>query len=382
MAKKKMKVLALTAIRSEYDLLYPLLKAMRKDKAFSVGVIAAGAHLTSLHRRSVRQIEADGFRIAARIRNFTPGARANTTAGRVEGAARLLGALAKVLEREKPDLLLYLGDREEPLMAAVAAAYMGVPSVHLGGGDHTAPKGGDVDEEARHATSKLSRVHLTTAKAHAERLRRMGEEPWRIKTVGNPGLDRLRESSAAPRAGAPYVVVIHHAVSSARAEAPAELALCLAESLAAGVEVFVGAPNSDPGYADLQRIVKKYSNDPRVHLYRNLPREEFTSLLKGAKAVVGNSSLGLLEASFIGLPCVNVGERQRGRIAGLNVQFVDASRSAVRRALRKALFDGVYRARVRRARSPYGDGRTAARVIRFLKTLPPKARLLAKTNTY
>lgn len=379
---KKIKVLALTAIRSEYDLLYPLLKAMKKDRAFQVGVIAAGAHLTSLHRSSVRRIEADGFPIVARVRNFTPGARANTTAGRVEGAARLLGALAKVLEREKPDLLLYLGDREEPLMAAVAAAYMGVPSVHLGGGDHTSPAGGDVDEEARHATSKLSHVHLTTAPAHARRLLAMGEEAWRVKTVGNPGLDRLRESAAAPRVGAPYVVVIHHAVSSARAEAPAELALCLEESLAAGVEVFVGAPNSDPGYADLQRVVKKHSKDPRVHAYRNLPREEFTSLLKGARAVVGNSSLGLLEASFIGLPCVNVGERQRGRLAGLNVQFVGASRAAVRRALRKALFDSAYRARVRRAGSPYGDGRTAARVVRFLKTLPSRSKLLAKTITY
>lgn len=388
----RLRVLALTAIRSEYDLLYPLLKALQADPAFDVGVIAAGAHLTKLHRYSVRLIEADGLPIVARIRNLRLGDQANTTTGRVQAAARLLAELAKVLQREKPDLLLYLGDREEPLMAAVAANYLGIPAVHIAGGDNAHPAGGDVDEEARHATTKLSHVHMTMAVAHERRVLRLGEESWRVRTVGNPGLDRLRCEppigldrlcrAAGPAAAKDYLILIYHAVSSGLSEAAQEFALCLRQCLATGLEVFVGAPNSDPGYADLLRVVQRFSRNPRVHPYDNLPRAEFVALLKGAQAVVGNSSLGLLEASFVGVPCVNVGQRQRGRLAGINVQFVDADADPLQRALHKALFDNKYRARVRRATSPYGDGFMVARAVKFLKDLPPREQLLAKSITY
>lgn len=386
------RVLALTAIRSEYDLLYPLLRGMEHDPAFEVSLVVAGAHLTSLHRQSVRLIEADGFRIAARIHNVGPTRRTNTPSGRVTAAAKLLSGLTPVLQRERPDLLVYLGDREEPLVAAVAANYLGIPGVHIAGGDNTHPAGGDVDEEARHATTKLSHLHLTMAEPHARRVRRLGEESWRVKTVGNPGLDRLRTETPLTLealrglAGAgvtrDYLILIYHAVSSQRREAPAELALCLRQCLATGLEIFVGGPNSDPGYADLLRVIDAFGRHPRVHPYRNLPRAAFATLLTGARAVVGNSSLGLLETAFVGVPCVNVGERQRGRLAGMNVQFVSADASPLRAALRKALFDRRYRARVRRARSPYGDGHMVERALTFLRRVPSKARLLAKRITY
>jgi GDP/UDP-N,N'-diacetylbacillosamine 2-epimerase (hydrolysing) len=388
----RLRVLALTAIRSEYDLLHPLLKAMHEDPVFDVGVIAAGAHLTKLHRHSVRLVEADGFRIAARIRNLRLDRGANTTAGRVQSAARLLTGLSEVLTRENPDLLIYLGDREEPLMAAVAANYLGIPAVHIAGGDNAHPAGGDVDEEARHATTKLSHLHLTMAPAHTRRILRLGEEPWRVRTVGNPGLDRLRLEpdvgvaelcrAAGGAAAADYLILIYHAVSSGLRTAPRELELCLRQCLDTGLEVFVGSPNSDPGFEDLLRVVHRFSRNPQIHPYQNLPRSAFVRLLKGAKAVVGNSSMGLLEASFVGVPCVNVGQRQRGRLAGANVQFVDADPTVLRNALRKALTDRGYRARVRRAKSPYGDGFMVPRTLKILKSLPSRERLLAKAITY
>lgn len=388
----RLRVLALTGIRSEYDLLYPLLDGMRRDPAFDVGVIVTGAHLTPLHRHSVRQIEADGFEIRARIRSLVLAKESNAITERVRSCARLLRGLADVLEREHPDLLLYLGDREEPLVGGTAANYMGVPAVHVAGGDAAHPDGGDVDEEARHAATKLSHVHLTMAEPHTRRVLRLGEEPWRVKTVGNPGLDRLRLESALPLnrlidavgdvAARDFVIVLYHPVSSTLNASAREVELCLQQSLDAGLDVCVGAPNSDPGCRDILAVIKRYQRHPRVHAYGNLPRSEFAALLRRARAIVGNSSLGLLEASFIGLPCVNVGQRQRGRLAGINVQFVEAEARAVRRALHRALFDGAYRARVRRAHSPYGDGHTVARALRFLKALPPRERLLAKRITY
>jgi GDP/UDP-N,N'-diacetylbacillosamine 2-epimerase (hydrolysing) len=385
----RLRVLALTGIRSDYDLLYPLLKALREDGSFDLGVVACGAHLTPLHDYSIRNIEKDGFRIVGRIKNLV---LSESRGERVKSCGRLLSGLGEVLAKEKPDLLIILGDREEPLMGAVAASYLSVPVVHLCGGDDTHPPGGNVDEEVRHAITKLSHVHLTMAAEHSRRVLRLGEEPWRVQTVGNPGLDRLRAEPVLSRAALAreigpaalkeYLVVIHHSRSAAVASAAAEMKVVLSSSLATGLEVFVSAPNSDPGSESILKVMAAYRKNPRVHLYKNYPRSIFTALLRHARCLVGNSSLGLHEAPFIGLPCVNVGDRQKGRLKGANIEFVPATARPTLAAIRKAAFDEAYRARVKRGRSPYGDGRMVARALRILKHLPPKAALLAKRITF
>lgn len=385
----RLRVTALTGIRSEYDLLYPLLAAMRRDRAFAPSVIACGAHLTPLHRYSVRLIEHDGFRITARIKSH---GLSDSVVDRVKATGRLIAGLGPALDAAAPDLLLVLGDREEALAGAVAAGYMNIPVVHIGGGDDTRPAGGDVDEQARHAATKLSHVHLTVAPEHSARVVRLGEERWRVHTIGNPGLDRLRLEPRLPAAklaravGAaalrPYAVVIYHALSSTMERSAAEMGFCLDAALEAGLEVFAGAPNSDPGFRDVLAAVEKRRSHPRLHLYRNLPRAEFTALLRGATVLVGNSSLGLHEAGYLGLPCVNVGERQRGRLAGPNVLFVPGTASAVRAAVRRAAFDPAFRRKAARGGSPYGDGHAVERALRVLKNLPGRSRLLAKRITY
>ncbi len=391
-AKRRVKVLALTAIRSEYDLLYPLMRGLQAEPDFEVGFIVAGAHLTALHDHSVRLIEADGFPIVAKIENFQFIESGNTVKSRVKSAARLLDGLSDALTSANPNFLVYLGDREEPLMAAVACNYLGIPSIHIAGGDNAHPVGGDVDEEARHATTKLSHVHLTMTEAHTTRILQMGEEPWRIKTVGNPGLDRLRTepevtsedmmTALGPEANGKYIVLVYHAVSSAVGQAPDELRTAMEECIATGHYVFIGAPNNDPGYADLMRITESFREHERVHIYKNLPRSIFATMLKRAQAIVGNSSLGLLEAGFIGVPAINVGERQRDRLAGINVQFVDGNSVDIRSALQTALFDTAYRENVRRAECIYGDGFMVDRSIQFIKSLPDRNSLLAKRISY
>lgn len=392
-ANRRVRVVAFTAIRSEYDLLFPLLCALQADDRFDLRVIVAGAHLTSLHNYSVKLIKADGFNIVAKIRNFKMSKKANSVVGRVESGAALLDGLAKALGEQQPDLLIYLGDRIEALMAGVAANYLAIPAVHIAGGDNTHPIGGDVDEQARHSTTKLSHIHLTMAKAHERRVLKLGEEAWRVKTVGNAGLDRLRcepkidhtkmVKALGEAINNDYLILIYHAVSSGQAVAAQEFTLCLETCLATGLEVFVGAPNSDPGYADLLAIAQQFAqHHPKIHLYNNLPRAEFVALLKGAQAIVGNSSLGLLEASYIGLPCVNVGQRQRERIAGINVQFVDAKALQVKKALAQAIHDKNYRAKVKKAKSPYGDGFMVEKAMKFLIALPSKHDLLNKRITY
>ena len=383
------RVLALSGTRSEWDLIEPLLASLRADSDFSVGVIASGAHPTPIHDFSIRQIQADGYEITATVFNLTassaPAARAKTT-------ANLLADLAGVLDRENPDLLLVLGDREEAIAAALAGSYVRVPVVHLAGGDHTHPIGGDIDEEIRHATSKLAHIHLTMAEEHSERLRRLGEEPWRVHTVGSCGLDKIRSTAIIdPSALADvlgdgvrgeYAVVIHHAVHSKPLDGASEVETILRTVTAAGVHVFLGQPNTDTGSHEILETIRDWASSPLVRVYDNLPRREFVSLLAHAGVLIGNSSLGLHEASMLDLPVINVGQRQRGRLHGPNVQWVEASPGDIESALERALRDETYREEIKGLGSPYGDGRSADRARLVLRSLPGRDALLSKRQTY
>lgn len=383
------KVLALTGIRSEYDLLYPLLVALREDPAFELGVIACGAHPTALHNYSLRHIQEDGMPVVEVIDNLL---YADSFASKAKTAGLLMTGLAQTLDREQPDLLMTLGDREEVVVGGLTGSYMGIPVVHLAGGDHTHPVGGDVDEEVRHAATKLSHVHLTMAEEHSERVIRLGEDPSLVFTVGSGGIDRLRTNPGLPRDAlaaslgddvlGDYLLVIHHTVSSTADVAADEMRLVLEECLATGLPVFVGAPNSDPGHQSIVEAIREFESHPRLHTYRNLPRDAFTSLLRHAACLVGNSSLALHEAPYIGLPAINVGERQKGRLAGSNVQFVDVCRESLEAALDQALHDQRYREAVKAGPSPYGDGHMAERAVEILKSLPGKRELLAKELTF
>ncbi len=384
------KVGVVTGIRSEFDLLQPLLRALDDAPDFDVSVIACGAHPTPVHDHSVDLVRAEGVRVAEVIENLlvadSPTAKART-------AGILLTSLAQTVAREAYDLLVVLGDREESVVTALCGTYAGVPVVHLAGGDHTHPVGGNVDEEVRHAATKLAHVHLTMAADHTERVLRLGEEPWRVHTVGSGGIDRLRvepgvdDATLAATLGddatGDLLVVIHHPLSSSPGTGAHEVGLVLDAALGSGLPVFVGMPNSDPGSsAIVAEIDRRVRDEPRLHPYRNLPRPEFTTLLRKARCLLGNSSLGLHEAPYLGLPVVNVGQRQRGRMAGANVQWVDPEPCAIATALHRALHDDAYRAEIADGPSPYGDGHMATRSVEVLRALPGRQALLAKDLTF
>ncbi|MBO8164296.1 MAG: UDP-N-acetylglucosamine 2-epimerase (hydrolyzing) [Brevibacillus sp.] len=385
----RIKVLALTGIRSEYDLMYPLLKKLHCTPEFDLGVVVSGAHMTHLHGYSIRQIEEDGFKIVDRIENLL---NSNTFLGKAKSSAILMQDLAQTLNREQPDLFLILGDREEAIIGALTASYMNIPVVHLAGGDNTNPEGGNVDEQVRHATTKLSHIHLTMMEEHSKRIIKMGEEPWRVFTVGSAGIDRLREEAYMNREELAnhfgesvlhdYIILIYHPINSHLEQAVYEVKTCFEVCLSTGMHLFVGAPNSDPGSQDILSVIEQYQNHPFVHVYKNLKRKLFVNLLRHSKCLIGNSSLAIHEAPYLCLPAINVGERQRGRVSGRNVQFVPAKAEAIRDALKKALYDSSYRKEVEEDRFIYGDGYMVEKSLKILKGLPPKEKLLAKKITY
>lgn len=376
----------LTGIRSEYDILAPVIDAVERAAGLEAAVIVTGGHLTERFGRSVSQVEADGRRIAARIDSLLA---SDGLSGRVKGAALQMAGMTDLFARERPDFLVVMGDREESITGALTALYHHIPVVHIGGGDHA--EDGNVDNPIRHAVSKLAHLHMATTALSARRLRALGEEDWRIHVVGASGLDRLVSTPQMDRAaldaalgvdwaGAPYVVLLYHPTITDYHAARAHMAAIARVLEDSGLRVAAMAPNSDPGNeAVLAEIAALAARCPRVRLFSFLERTVFVNLLRHARAMVGNSSAGILEAPSLGLPAINIGQRQRGREHADNVLFTGYDPAEIAAAITTATEDPAFRARAAQRRTPYGDGAAGRRIADVLAGAETGARLMRKT---
>ena len=369
------RVIAVTGIRSEYDILFPIINKINNDNQFCLKVVISGAHLSDWHGNTYERVKEDGFIIADRVDSLLA---TNRNTQRSKAVANLISGLTQTVERESPDLLLVVGDREESIATAIVGNYMGVLVAHVGGGD---PVWGNSDDPIRMATSKLANLHLTTALPYSENLISLGEDSWRIKFTGTPGLDNIKnepplskeELAAALRLDLKdYIVVLKHPLSSESESSYDQMCNALI-----GIKAFCEKndmmaicimPNSDPGSFDIIKAYKEFESD-RIILRQTLPRNIFVNLLRSAKALAGNSSMGLLEAPLYKLPVVNIGNRQRGRLNAGNVRYVGYCKSEVIEALDHAVFDSDYRDFISNLNNPYGSGDAADIAIKFLKSI-------------
>lgn len=383
--KQTRKIFFLTGIRSEYDILEPIIRAVDRCSEFEVGLIVTGAHLSVDHGLSVRQIESDGFRIVARVESLLP---PDTLAARVKGAARQLEGLTETFERERPDLLVVIGDREESITGALAGAYLRIPVAHVAGGDHA--DDGNVDNLIRHAVTKLSSLHLVATAMSARRVLALGEEAWRVHVVGAAGLDRLMQTPMMTQAEVfreleidwpnDFAVVLFHPTIRDFAGARSNMDLILRATERAGIPVVIIHPNSDPGNRDVVRAIDEFvGRQQRAKSFSYLPRKTFVNLLRSARVLVGNSSAGIIEAPLLKLPAVNIGLRQVGREHGDNVLFVDYDEDAIAATIRRAAFDTSFRRAVAEGRNPYGNGHAGDRVADILRSIEWDERLLLKS---
>lgn len=383
----KRRVLGITAIRSEYFLQRPILRAIVDHPELELSLVVTGAHLTPLHGHTVKDIEADGFSIAAKIESLI---FSDHDAARLKGAASQLQVLTHVVDQLRPDWLLVPADREESMTLALCGAYMGIATAHYGAGDRVV---GNADDMIRHAVSRLSHLLLTTSENARERLVKAGEQSWRVHNVGHAGIDRLRQAPKLTNADLAknlgvkniedrYAVVVQHPLSSETGNAGRQMRETMAAALELGLQIFVSYPNSDPGSNQIIEVIEEHRSNPRVHVFRNIPDHEFVNLLRSATVLLGNSSLGLLEAPYLKLPVVNVGRRQSERHHASNVFFVNDDREAIVRQVRAIFDDEGTRRQVRNCENPFGDGRAGERVAGLLATVPLDAKLLNKDLSY
>jgi UDP-hydrolysing UDP-N-acetyl-D-glucosamine 2-epimerase len=365
-----------TATRAEYGLLRPVLARLEASERLDPLLIVSGTHLSDRHGETVSEIEADGRDIAARIP--VPLAADDAVSVAQDMAAVLAGA-ARAYSELKLDAVMILGDRTEALAAAAAAVPLGLPILHLEGGHRTA---GAVDDAIRHAVTKLAALHFTAAEAYSRRIVQMGEAADRVFTVGATGVDNLVAFGVSTRADVAemlglgkerlepgFLLVTFHPETLAELPAEAQIAAFLEGlSTVTNRKIIITLPNADAGSEAIRTALRAFAAErpDQVATFESLGARRYAAALTACDAVVGNSSSGVIEAPAAGVPSVNVGDRQSGRLKPASVIDCANTPDAVAAALACGL-DPAFRDAARKRPAPFGDGRAADRIVEVLE---------------
>lgn len=381
------RITVVTGTRAEYGVLYPVLRAIEAHPELKLFLVATGMHLSHEFGYTIQEIEEDGFKIDAKVDMLLS---SDTTTAMAKCVGLGIIGMAQTWEQLKPDIIVALGDRVEPLAAAIAGAYMNILVAHIHGGD--ACIGGSIDDSNRYAITKFAHVHFPATERSAERIIKMGEEKWRVHQVGSPALDIILNEPLIPTEtlaklinldlSRPLILLIQHPVTVQVDEAPQQMKETLKAIVEIGNPTVLVYPNSDAGGRRMIEVIKQYREYPFIKTFKSLPRKEYLSLMKLAKVMVGNSSSGIIEAPSLGLPVVNTGIRQEGRERGKNVIDVGHNKQEIVKGIEKALADKEFLAKVKKCESPYGDGKAAPRVAEILGKVEITPQLLQKKITY
>jgi UDP-hydrolysing UDP-N-acetyl-D-glucosamine 2-epimerase len=386
-----------TGNRAEYGLQFPILRAVARHPDLDYRLIVSGAHLDTNFGRTLDEIRGDGFQIYAEVKIEMDAASLFATAQAI-GSGVL--AISKVLADLKPDMMVVYADRFEGFAAVIAASQMNIPTAHVEGGDLT--EGGALDDSVRHAMTKLSHLHFTTNQQATNRILAMGEEPWRVNTVGFPAIDLISEGRYAKPSeisealgldlSRPVVLFTQHSVTTEFGDAARQLAPSLeaiTRLASEGVQSVITYPNNDAGGQAIIRGLEAFreSEVPNTQVHRSLGRHMYHGILALALnpevrvACVGNSSSGLKETPAFGCPTVNIGSRQDGRLRGQNVIDAAYSANSIVEATHRCLYDEQFRELCRHGENPYWMGDAGPKIADVLARAPLGEQMLRKRMT-
>ena len=376
------KIAVFTGTRAEYGLLFWLLKDIQTDPELQLQLLVSGMHLSPEFGETYQQIETDGFEIDEKIEILLS---SDSSVGTAKSMGLGVLGFADALARLQPDVLVILGDRYEALAAAQTAMIMRIPIVHLHGGEITE---GAYDDAIRHAITKLSYLHGTSTEEYRQRVIQLGEAPERVRNVGAIGLDHLKRAtfmnldelsaSLEFKLTKPYFLVTYHPVTLGD-EAPESTFQSLLDALDeyADHQVILTYPNADDGGRRIIPILEEYArtNPQRVLAIPSLGQVRYLSSVAQAAAVIGNSSSGIIEVPSFDVPTVNIGVRQKGRLAAKSVLNTQPNQQSISIAIKTAITRS-YKQDNEIIHNPYGQGDTSRQVIEMIKSLqfdPSKA---------
>ena len=372
-----------TGKRGGFGAMLGVIRRVQADPSLDLKIIASDMHLSATFGKTIGEVE-ERVSVDAVVDLGDYGDR---NLDRAQALGRCVQELAPVLENLKPDLLLLLGDRGETLAAALCAVEMGVVVAHIQAGDIS----GGIDDLHRHAITKLSHLHFSQNEGQRQRVIKLGEAPERVWNTGAPYVDNIVHAHHPPPAealaaiGLPgdlaYFIVLHHS-DTYRPEQSYDQMRAILETMDERPEhAIVIYPCSDPGYEGVIRAIEEFPEHPRFHVHRSIEAMTFLGLLQGAKALVGNSSGGIIEAPYFHLPFILVGQRQDGREMAANVLRVDADKSAINAAIATAESQD-FRAAMLADDKPFGDGHACERIFEVLKETALSPALFRKKITY
>ncbi|BFT31119.1 UDP-N-acetylglucosamine 2-epimerase [Alteromonas sp. D210916BOD_24] len=375
MSQTKKKVAVFTGTRAEYGLLYWLLKDIKSDPELLLQLLVSGSHLSPAFGMTFEQIEQDGFDIAAKVEMLLS---SDSAVGTAKSVGLGMIGLADALARLQPDVIVILGDRFEALAAAQTALFLRIPIIHLHGGEITE---GAYDDSIRHAITKMSYLHGVSTDEHRNRVIQLGEAPERVENIGAIGLDHLTKSTFMslsqlsssldfPLAKDFFIVTYHPETLGSESPEAAFQSLLDALDKFPSYQVIITYPNADDGGSGVIRMIEDYCkcNPERVLGIPSLGHIRYLSAVKHCAAVIGNSSSGIIEVPSFGVPTVNIGIRQKGRMSAPSVIHCESSLASISHAIEQALSQ-EFREKARDVQNPYGKGDSSARVIEMIKKL-------------
>jgi UDP-hydrolysing UDP-N-acetyl-D-glucosamine 2-epimerase len=376
-------IAVVTSSRADYSHLFWPLKELQDHPEVDLRLIVLASHLSPEFGHTVREIEKDGFPIAARLESLLS---SDTDVGMAKSIGVAMLSLADCLATMRPDVLLLIADRYEMLAPAAVALALRIPIAHIEGGEISR---GAIDDAVRNALTKMSHIHFTSTDGAKNNVIAMGEEEWRVHRAGAPSLDHLRRSKLFSRAELEAKLKID--LTPATTVVAYHPVTLLSDTNAEAEELFVALrqfphqlifchPNADAGGRNLvERIRVLLEKRGNGYLFVNLPAVDYWSLLRHVSLLVGNSSSGIMESASFALPTVNVGMRQQGREHAKNVLHAEPHAISILEKLRRA-DSRSFRESLLGMKNPYGDGRAAERILAVLTTLPDRDRLLLKQN--
>ncbi|MDA0735395.1 MAG: UDP-N-acetylglucosamine 2-epimerase [Chloroflexi bacterium] len=371
-----------TTSRADYGIFLPVLRQIQADPALHLHLLVTGTHLSPQFGLTSQVIQDDGFEIAEKIEMLVS---SDTPEGMVKSMGLGLIGLSQAYSRKRPDILLVLGDRFEMHGAALAALPFKIPVAHIHGGELTA---GAIDDSLRHSITKLSHLHFVSTDEYRQRVIQLGEEPWRVITSGAPGLDNLHnlrllsrteiESFYHLKLAEQFLLVTYHPVTLEFEQTQEQVEQLLHSLRQVGLPIVFTGTNADTGGRIIRSLISQFVDAyPQAQMIENLGTQGYFSLMNQAIAMVGNSSSGIIEAPSIGLPVVNIGTRQQGRIRSKNVIDVGYGSDEIVAGIKQAIAP-EFRAGIAGVPNLYGNGQASEIIVRHLKKVSLDHRLISK----
>lgn len=363
------KIVVITSTRAEYGLLAPIIKKLSRDSRIETFVAATGMHLSPEFGMTINDIEVDGVKVDKQIEILMS---SDSSVGVSKSMGLAMISFAEYFAERKPDAIMVLGDRFETLAVCIAAMNCRIPIIHLHGGEATE---GLIDEAIRNSITKLSYLHFPSTEIYRKRIIQMGESPDRVYNVGAMGVEnavrtvllskeQLSESLNCELDK--YAVMTFHPVTLENNTAESQTKEVLDALVEfSDIQFICTKANADMNGRIINTLIEEYSKHyPNIHLYDSLGMKRYLSALKYAEFVIGNSSSGIIEAPSFGIPTINIGDRQKGRIQSETVINCAPNKKDIIDAMTLA-GSTSFKARIMTSNNPYGDGETSDKIVRI-----------------